>query len=1507
MRFLNVGSVLRTNDGEPPRSRAFWFVSVLFGVTLFSLAGCTAKLAPKAEGGAAGDASPETGGNPPETGTNVCASDAGAKSKGKTEACTCDGECQTGFCVDGVCCSSACAESCKACNLPMSLGECAFIPAGVRPTRAFTCSATAQGTCGTDGTCDGKGGCRKYPKGTSCGPGTCEDDAVTGARECDGAGNCSVSAARVMCQPYTCDGETGACSFECTTNVQCAASQQCVNQSCGLSPPGAKCTSNDRCASGFCTDGVCCSSACSGTCVSCNQPGSVGRCTPLGAGQPDPACAAKDASTCGTTGLCDGFGNCSIFPKDTICKPATCSGNVLLNTARTCDGLGTCRDPELIECKPYSCDNAAGACNTGCKDDSFCAPGTACAKDATGKLTCGKKQNGQSCADASECGSGQCVDGVCCESSCTGACRSCDLPGSPGRCLNVATASPDPHNTCQSLGSASCGTNGLCDGSGACQKYPVGTVCAPESCEAGSHSPASTCNASGQCVASNAIACKPYVCNGDTCFNSCSSDIQCTTGSCSRNSCGLKGNGQECGAGGECASGFCAQGVCCNQACAEACKACNLPASLGTCASVADGSPDPQNQCLPSPTELCGRTGSCKGGVCAFVEKGKNCGPAACAGAASVTPPLTCDGQGTCHTPDANTCGGFVCFEGACKSSCVSNADCVPPSTCGNNTCGLKPIGTACIGNSECLTDHCTEGVCCDSACSDDPTAGTCKTCKLAGKLGTCLPIADGLADLKGRCVPSNVSAGDCSTDGTCDGAGACRPWSSATGCGAASCSAGTLTPAVNCDGKGHCTVATPTSCGSYACAATPTCLNACKSDADCVNATCDRNANKDKCGGKLAKGDQCESDSDCDSTPTRPLYCVENVCCDGPCTSACKSCTTTGSVGTCAPITIGNQPRANTTTCAASAAQCGNDGTCDGAGNCKQKNVCDDGNPCTQTDVCQNGVCMGINQKPCPQDACHKAGTCTPATGICTAPAKDDGTQCNDGNPCTRNDVCTSGVCAGASFTCADPDQCHQGGTCNGDGTCSYANKPDGTQCNDGAACTKDDKCTGGICGGTAYTCDPLSCATNACDGNGGCTLKPDTGTCVIAGACYANGDTNPGNQCEVCAPGTSQSTWSPKANGTTCNDGNPLTAGDICTAGTCAGVDHCIGVTCSALDQCHTVGTCDHATGLCSNPNKANETPCDDANPLTTGDVCTSGVCAGVDHCIGVTCTASDQCHLAGTCVNHATGACSNPNAPDSTSCDDGNPNTVGDQCSGGLCAGVDHCIGVTCTASDQCHLAGTCVNHATGTCSNPNAPDGTTCNDGNPDTVGDQCSGGLCAGVDHCIGVTCTASDQCHVAGTCVNHTTGACSNPNAPNGTTCDDGDPNTVGDQCSGGLCGGVDHCIGVTCTASDQCHVAGACVDHATGACSNPNAPDGTTCNDGKPDTVDDQCSGGLCAGVDHCVGVTCIASDQCHLAGTCVDHATGACSNPNAPVDTTCSDEATDPCCQAGVCTCSP
>jgi hypothetical protein len=134
------------------------------------------------------------------------------------------------------------------------------------------------------------------------------------------------------------------------------------------------------------------------------------------------------------------------------------------------------------------------------------------------------------------------------------------------------------------------------------------------------------------------------------------------------------------------------------------------------------------------------------------------------------------------------------------------------------------------------------------------------------------------------------------------------------------------------------------------------------------------------------------------------------------------------------------------------------------------------------------------------------------------------------------------------------------------------------------------------------------------------------------------------------------------------------------------------------------------------------------------------------------------------------------------------------------------------------------------STGTCSNPNAPDGTPCN-GSDLCLTYTCSSGVCTGSNP---GTCAPTDQCHVAGMC-NSVTGMCMPQAAPNGTSCNDGNPCTQNDSCQNGTCMGSM----VICMASDVCHVAGTC--QGDGTCTNPNAPDGTPC-DG-----DGTCSGGMC------------------------------------------------------------
>jgi hypothetical protein len=159
--------------------------------------------------------------------------------------------------------------------------------------------------------------------------------------------------------------------------------------------------------------------------------------------------------------------------------------------------------------------------------------------------------------------------------------------------------------------------------------------------------------------------------------------------------------------------------------------------------------------------------------------------------------------------------------------------------------------------------------------------------------------------------------------------------------------------------------------------------------------------------------------------------------------------------------------------------------------------------------------------------------------------------------------------------------------------------------------------------------------------------------------------------------------------------------------------------GGTCTDGSLCTTDDTC-QAGGACAGTAVPDETPCIDGNACTQTDSCLAGVCNGSNP---VVCTASDQCHDAGTC-DTGSGVCSDPPKADGSPCTDANACTQTDSCQAGTCAGANPVI---CTASDQCHI-GLC-DTGSGICSDPPKPDGATCEDGNPCTQPDTCQTGAC----------------------------------------------------------------------------------------------------------------------------------------------------------------------------------
>ncbi len=549
---------------------------------------------------------------------------------------------------------------------------------------------------------------------------------------------------------------------------------------------------------------------------------------------------------------------------------------------------------------------------------------------------------------------------------------------------------------------------------------------------------------------------------------------------------------------------------------------------------------------------------------------------------------------------------------------------------------------------------------------------------------------------------------------------------------------------------------------------------------------------------------------------------------------------------------------------------------------------ACDDGQFCTVNGVCQEGVCQ-TEARDCSSasDQCN-VGQCDEDADACVPKPVSDGTTCNDGAFCTVNDACQAGTCTGSARDCsAAGDQCNDGICDEQADSCVPQPVADDTPCDDGQYCTVNDTCQQGQCSaGGPRQCGAAggSCRTGTCDEQAdACTGDPvpdgtscedgqyctvnDTcqaGTCAGGGArdCASAGDQCNDGACDEqrnrCAP-------TPKADGTTCNDGLFCTVGDQCTSGACGGSSRDCS---SAGDQCND-GTCDDTQDSCVPSPKSDGTTCNDGLFCTVSDVCTGGACGGSARACAY---AGDQCND-GVCDDSSDACVAQPKA-DGTTCNDTLFCTVNDQCTSGTCGGAARdCSG----AGDQCN-SGVCDDTADACVAQPVA-DGTSCNDGRFCTVSDQCASGTCRG----LGRDCSSvADQCN-DGVC-DDSTGACVPQPKVDGTTCNDGQPCTVSDQCTSGTCGGSPK----DCSAlDDQCNT-GNC-DPNSGSCVAQALSDGTSCNDGQFCTVGDQCSSGVCGGSAR--DCSAVANGEACATGVC-DESFDQCTKQ---YDTSCCDNTVD------------
>jgi hypothetical protein len=360
----------------------------------------------------------------------------------------------------------------------------------------------------------------------------------------------------------------------------------------------------------------------------------------------------------------------------------------------------------------YSVASAPGALLVG-------APDTGTAKQ--GAVYVIEISDGSTCQKDADCFSGHCVDEVCCDSACEGACLSClaaekqdDSPD--GVCGPKRPSAPPAHGACPDLGPQSCDTNGRCDGAGNCAKYPVGTQCGEPFCSGQDLVGAALCDEQGRCEAPAAAACsKSYTCEDSSCPSGCTSDADCRDDFyCDDGRCRPQaGLGAPCASAEACLSGQCADGVCCNQACDGQCEACDEPGSAGSCRALEPGaSPRPSRKpCDGGDGDVCAALfcdGQERSSCTQLAEAGTVCGEPSCRDGHELAAGQ-CDGAGQCRTDVTKSCGAYACGRAdttrgrpaQCLARCEMVDDCAPDFYCTmDHEC--KPIPDSSVESQGC-------------------------------------------------------------------------------------------------------------------------------------------------------------------------------------------------------------------------------------------------------------------------------------------------------------------------------------------------------------------------------------------------------------------------------------------------------------------------------------------------------------------------------------------------------------------------------------------------------------------------------------------------------------------------------------------------------------------------------------------------------------------------------------------------------------------------------------
>jgi hypothetical protein len=215
------------------------------------------------------------------------------------------------------------------------------------------------GACGADMTCE------------LAQPGTpCQGDSECQSDQC-AQGVCCMTACFADCMSCNVAGMAGTCvdvPSGSDPGNDCDGTETCDGKGACAEIVGESCSADMDCLSGFCEQGVCCTTACTDNCHSCALTGSEGTCTDVPNGQ-DPG------NDCTGAEVCDGAGMCIKGPNGAMCGAgAECTSTFCM------DGV-CCNEacPNSDKCKACDVANLVGTCSfvpAGMDLDGECMGGT---------------------------------------------------------------------------------------------------------------------------------------------------------------------------------------------------------------------------------------------------------------------------------------------------------------------------------------------------------------------------------------------------------------------------------------------------------------------------------------------------------------------------------------------------------------------------------------------------------------------------------------------------------------------------------------------------------------------------------------------------------------------------------------------------------------------------------------------------------------------------------------------------------------------------------------------------------------------------------------------------------------------------------------------------------------------------------------------------------------------------------------------------------------------------